>query len=507
MTANLKDIIAYLSEVVSGLKDSIEGPLDMTAHDAEALILRRVIEIGSGLMSGFLAAQTLRIQDGRTVIDPADPESVELKRNGDRVGLYYSVFGAIEYKRGYYCGAGRGYYPLDARLNIAPSGPSDLLRKMQEELGLHMSYEDAVAFLAKYFPVSASTRALQEAVLTDSIDAKDYYDHAPVPPVKAESTIMAVQADCAGIPMANRCMTGVEPCRDKGSKRHDGRMKMATAISVSTHAPYLRTAEQVVENLFREAGTKPHQSMTDKEGMSFKRVWATLAGKQEALLQAQKYVGQIDTTYITDFIALTDGERGLQSQVDLMFPTHTRILDLRHGISYVYKAADAHFGTAKSKEVDHKAWVSNSILLILQGKADSVIREVEAWSHQIKKKASAYKTLDTVANYFRRNLAAMQYDKYLAAGWPIATGLIEGCCGHVVKGRCDGVGQRWTEAGAEAMLHLSCIEENGDWEAYHDFRMMRRHEIYYRQTPVAPVPTGKSKVYQFHAKQRFAEAV
>lgn len=507
MTANLQEIIAYLYEVISGLKDWIEStPSDITANDAEVEILRRAIEIGSVLMSAFLATQAQRHQEASTVIDPSDRESRELKRNGERTGLYYSVFGPIEYKRAYYRGGGRGYYPLDAKLNIAPSGASDLLRKMQEALALHMSYEDTVAFIAKYFPVSASTRALQGAVLTDSADAKDFYDHAPVPPAKAEATILAVQADCAGVPMANCRATGVEPCRDKGPKRHDGRMKMATAVSVSTHAPFFRSAEQVIENLFREADEKPKKPMTDKEGMSFKRVWATLAGKQEALLQAEKYVRQIDRTHITDLIALTDGEKGLQTQVDEMFPGHIRILDLRHAIGYVYKAADAHFGGAKSKGAEHEAWVRKSILLMLQGKTDSVIREVEVWSHQIKKKASAYKALDTVVNYFRRNLPAMQYDKYLAAGWPIATGLIEGCCGHVVKGRCDGVGRRWTEAGAEAMLHLSCVEENGDWEAYHDFRMKRRHEIFYRHTPSAPVVSIESNVYRFHANQRFDQA-
>jgi hypothetical protein len=43
--------------------------------------------------------------------------------------------------------------------------------------------------------------------------------------------------------------------------------------------------------------------------------------------------------------------------------------------------------------------------------------------------------LTNAANYFERNAAYMHYDQYLANGWPIASGVIEGACRHLVKDR------------------------------------------------------------------------
>jgi hypothetical protein len=503
MTANLGEIVSYFDRNCANLLDYAKSASGTTAYTVETEILSRVIAIGNAAMAAYLASEGLRGRSS-TASDPADDHHRELKFNSIRPGMYYSVFGTIEYRRDYFSGDGHGYYPLDARLNIPPEGSSDLLRKMREELSLHMSYEGSVAFVAKYFPVATSTRALQTAILKDSEDSAAYYDQAPAPPPSAQATVCAVQADCAGIPMVNRPVVSAEPCRDKGSKRHDGRMKMATAVSISTHVPFVRTAEQVVESLFDKIDEKA-KPMADKEGLAFKRSYATLAGKQSALTQAQKYVGQIDTTFITDFIALTDGERALQNLVDDMFPGYRRVLDLRHAIGYLYKAADAQFGSEKGKKKDRLAWVRASALLMLRGETASVIAEVETWSHQTKKPAK-FKPLDTVVNYFKRNLAAMRYDVYLAAGWPVATGLIEGCCGHVIKGRCDGAGRRWTEDGAEAMLHLACIEENADWETYHEFRMRRRHERHYKWDQ-RPIETPESNVYHFRSKEPLAEAI
>ena len=68
----------------------------------------------------------------------------------------------------------------------------------------------------------------------------------------------------------------------------------------------------------------------------------------------------------------------------------------------------------------------------------------------------------------------MQYDQYLAAGFPIATGVIEGACRHIVKDRCELSGMRWTQPGAEALLNLRCVSENGDFEGYHAYLRTKR---------------------------------
>jgi hypothetical protein len=80
----------------------------------------------------------------------------------------------------------------------------------------------------------------------------------------------------------------------------------------------------------------------------------------------------------------------------------------------------------------------------------------------------------SVAAYYERNLAYMRYDRYLAAGWPIASGVIEGACRHLVKDRCELSGMRWTQVGAEALLRLRSVAENRDWERFHAYRRRQR---------------------------------
>jgi hypothetical protein len=96
------------------------------------------------------------------------------------------------------------------------------------------------------------------------------------------------------------------------------------------------------------------------------------------------------------------------------------------------------------------------------------------------------KQLEKTANYFERNLPYMDYPTYLANGWPIASGVIEGACRHFVKDRCELSGMRWSQTGAESLLRMRAIAENGDWDAYHSFRKAQRHiRLYEKPTPAS----------------------
>jgi len=93
--------------------------------------------------------------------------------------------------------------------------------------------------------------------------------------------------------------------------------------------------------------------------------------------------------------------------------------------------------------------------------------------------SSQRKQLTKTANYFERNLPYMDYRTYLANGWPIASGVIEGACRHLVKDRCELSGMRWSQQGTEHLLHLRAVAENDDWDAYHRFRKRQRHTRLY----------------------------
>ena len=76
---------------------------------------------------------------------------------------------------------------------------------------------------------------------------------------------------------------------------------------------------------------------------------------------------------------------------------------------------------------------------------------------------------DTCADYLITYKAYLRYDEYLAAGFPIATGVIEGACRYLVKDRMDITGARWSVQGAESVLRLRALRASGDFEAYWAF--------------------------------------
>ena len=81
------------------------------------------------------------------------------------------------------------------------------------------------------------------------------------------------------------------------------------------------------------------------------------------------------------------------------------------------------------------------------------------------------KTLNAVANYLYRNRTRMRYHEYLASGWPIASGPVEGACKNLIKDRMERSGMRWTEQMAEALVQLRAIYLSGDFDRYWQFHI------------------------------------
>ena len=71
----------------------------------------------------------------------------------------------------------------------------------------------------------------------------------------------------------------------------------------------------------------------------------------------------------------------------------------------------------------------------------------------------------------------MHYDEYLAAGYPIGSGIIEGACRHVIVDRMERSGMRWIMIGAKAMLGLRCIYINGNWDKFMEFNIQREQQM------------------------------
>ena len=106
---------------------------------------------------------------------------------------------------------------------------------------------------------------------------------------------------------------------------------------------------------------------------------------------------------------------------------------------------------------------------ILKGKASEVAAGMRRAATLRQLSAPERKPVDTCADYLLKYRDMLHYDNYLAQGLPIATGVIEGACRHLVKDRMDITGARWRLNSAEAVLKLRSLHSSGDGDAYWDF--------------------------------------
>lgn len=175
---------------------------------------------------------------------------------------------------------------------------------------------------------------------------------------------------------------------------------------------------------------------------------------------------------------LHDGEETLWTARDRHLPRQnsTDVLDFLHVTPRLWKAAQAFH---KEGSAEAEALVRKLMLRVLQGGVAGVIRGLREMATKRELPASKQKTITAVCGYFKSNRERMRYHDYLAKGYPIATGVIEGACRHLVKDRMERAGMHWRVAGAQAMLDTRSTYINGDWDAYNTFRIAKETATLY----------------------------
>ena len=469
-------------EIVQEIRTEFESTLmyvlesnDATADEMERSIFRQLLSLGARLMVLFF-----RIRAAGYVHTPLETESgTELPYLSEKKRSYFSIFGKLPVWRPYFYAKDIGSAsPLDSELSLGSDCYSDMLRELAESLGVDVTYEKVSDILGRLLEQSLSTQAIQTLVATDAADVAAYYKQKPAPDVDSEAGILVIQADGKGVPMVRETAVETKVRLGKGEKRASKKEAIVTAIYTLT--PFIRTPAEVANSFFhKEQAT--HSSATKRSKPQNKQLWATLAGKDAALQRLAQQVTIRDGAHIQHRVALTDGCLALRQRIQQHFSQFTLILDFIHANEYVWQAANGLFGEYSPKR---DPWVEQQTLLILSGQTEQVIDHLRHLSQQPKCSQKGRTALQMAANYFERNLPYMAYDSYLAQGWPIASGVIEGACRHLVKDRFELSGMRWTKVGAENLLHLRAVAENGDWADYHRFRRQQRHQRLYH----SPLP-------------------
>ena len=476
MISNSEKIIQEVRVQFDQMLDFVTGERAQraSAYQIESGLFKLLVSLGSSLLQLFLTVRSEK--SNRTKVELADGQALPYHQEVGR--SYFSIFGKLQFERPYFYKKGVGQQiPLDEELSLPSDGYSDLLRELSEYLDVDNVYAKTADMFKRLLGLSLSTRSLQGNIIADSADVLAYYDQKAPPNPVLGASILVAQADGKGIPMVLEAEQPKEAVRlGKGQKR--GHKKEAIVTSAYTIAALPRTPQEVVNSFFDlsksefDTETQKHERPKPQN----KHTWATLDGKDEALERLAKYVNLLDCDYIQDRVALCDGCEALQLRLRLHLDGFTLVLDFIHASEYLWKVANALLGETSSERIP---WMAEKTSLMLSGKTDQLIHQFRTMTQADDLSAYLLEQLNLTANYFERNLPYMDYPTYLAKGWPIASGVIEGACRHFVKDRCELSGMRWSQNGAEGLLRMRAIAENDDWSDYHSFLRKQRHQRLY----------------------------
>lgn len=441
----------------------------VTADQVEKSLFQLLLSLGSQLLLLFF-----QMRSETSLREAIMVEGQEIPYNSEQKRVYFSIFGKVPVWRPYFYASGAGgHTPLDAELSLGANCYSDLLRETMDYLGVYVPYNKAVDIFKRILKPGISTRVQQQFVADDAEYVLDYYEQKAAPIATDEAEILVVQADGKGIPIILEKLSPGPVRLGKGQKR--GSKKEAIVTTVYTIASNPRTPEDVVNSFFQQNQDDKKSKVSPPKPKN-KHIWATLDGKETALTRLGQQVELRQGSHIQHQVALADGCEALQEQLKEQFPDFTLILDFVHANEYLWKVANSLLGEGDERREN---WVKKQTALMLFGKTQEVVDDFRARAKKKTRTKNQIEKLEKTANYFERNLKYMDYATYLANGWPIASGVIEGACRHFVKDRFELSGMRWEQSGAENLLRLRAVAENGDWDDYHLFRRQERHQQLY----------------------------
>jgi hypothetical protein len=393
-----------------------------------------------------------------------------------------TVFGPVTVTRMAYRAPGvDNLYPADAVLNLPAEKHSHGLRRLAAVESVRGSFEDAVAAIDRCCGVSAGKRQVQQLAVAAAVDVETFYAarrHEPAP----DDRLLVLSFDGKGIvmiPSALRDATAkaaagagrkLKTRLSPGEKR--GRKRMAELAAVYDAVPVPRTPAEVITSGGGNSGRRRGPVAHDK--------WLTASVVDDiapVIAAGFAEAHRRDPQHNRIWIVLVDGNR---AQIDAIRAEAKRrnvtvhiVLDFVHVLEYLWKAAWALFYTADPAA---EVWVAEQAVKILSGKAGQVAAGIRRRATRFGYTPTERAGADECADYLTAKKPYLGYHTALANGWPIATGVIEGACRHLIKDRMDITGARWGLDTAEAILRLRALVTNGDFDAYWAFHLRQEHQ-------------------------------
>ena len=462
----------------------------LEAHEAEKGIFKRLLPIGLAAMKGYFAER------GTGDVGPAvtRPDGVLLPRENKLRGrAYFSLFGKFKVARTCYRTPGEpGICPLDAQVNLPERCYSYFLQEWMTVFAVEHPFKESAGCFAQLFDLEVAESVLMEVAQEAPADYEGFYAQRPVPPQESVGALLVVSFDGKGVPMIKEEAVKLKAKLGTGEKRQ--KKKEALVGVCYTVDPKPRAPEALAELLVEpEAARARRQREGTRDevprAQQVRRVASLVQTKQQVMECIKADAARRDPQHRKPVVVLLDGALGLWNLATQLFKPWKRVtfvLDIMHVMSYLWSAAHALFGE-QSKAGKH--WVQQKLTAILCGRVGYVIGGLRQILTKQRLRKSVRETLAHVITFFHNHRRWMQYDRYLAAGLPVGTGVVESACGSVVKHRMEGEGKRWSLAGAEAILTLRSLKKSheNDRREYWRFRAgQERLRLYVRKSEYRP---------------------
>jgi len=435
---------AASADLFTTLVAELEGPAaaGLTACELEDLLAERGREVQRQLLQDHLDLRAAReeqaAREHHRAVTGADGITWTRVEAGHH-RLLATLFGTVQVTR---CAWRRpgvpNLHPADAALSLPGCRPSHALARLAAIEAVRGSFETAHAAITRRCGPVIGKRQVEEAVIAAAGDIPGFYA-ARVPVPCTASTLLVLSADAKGIVMRpdalrpktaraaarqsrmrTRLTPGEKPCRKR----------MATLACVYDAEPAPRRPHDIIAP---PGGRHGHRALPPRPKAAAKWLAGSVAHDPAGTIAAAFNEAEArDPRHQRTWVVLADGA---EHQLDLIRTEAARrgvtihlVIDLIHVLEYIWKAAWSLHCPGDPAAED---WVAAKALMVLAGDSARAAAEITAEADTAGLTAAQRTGASACVRYLTSNNDRLRYDQALAAGWPIATGVIEGACRHL----------------------------------------------------------------------------
>lgn len=450
----------------------------LTHAEVEDEITQRIREAARLVYQGHL---DLRAEREPRLAEVVDTDGVTRDRaEYGRFRELTTVVGEVTVERIAYRSQGHpDLKPADAHLNLPVEHHSHGLRRLAAVESTRGSFQQATDAIFRTTGQRVGKRQVEAMTVAAARDVEAFYTSRRPEPA-GPGMVLAMSADAKGIvmrPEALRPATAKAAASQNlatrltaGEKRN--KKRMAEVVAVFDVAPAVRSVDDIL----------PPQGYTPRPGPVTSGKWLAASVEREAADMITTMAGEAhrrDPTHQRVWICLVDGNAHqidrVTAEAKRLNVTVTIIVDFVHVVEYLWSAAWCLHPRADPAA---ERWVRSQARALLLGDLDEVLAELTSSAAGCEQTSRT--GLDKAIGYLTRHRSRLDYPTALARGWPIATGVIEGACRHIVADRLDITGARWGLAGAEAVLKLRALVSNGDFQPYWPWHLDQEHQRIHR---------------------------